>query len=451
MNRRFLDGCTWGAVLALLGLWLTGCDRLLGPIGPGNSNGSAPTLRIETVTPTRRTIRQTLELPGRIDAFESTAIHAKIGGYVKSWSANIGDRVKKGQVLAILEVPEAVAEVEQKRAAIDQAKARRDQAEAAVKVARAEVQTAEAKIVEARAGVRRAKSDVSRWQAEVARVEQLFRERAQTGSLLDETRNKLRAAESAEEEVGAQIQSAEAARTQGLAALEKARADSSAAVAGIEVAQADLHHAEALLAYTRIVAPFDGIVSRRDIDTGDLTTPGRQGEPLFVVDRSDLLTLVLGVPERSAPKVKTGASVAIRVDALPGMSLVGKVARTAHALDARSRTLRVEVDLPDPEGLLHPGLYASGAIVLEERRDVLCVPSTALVRVGDTVVCVEVKDGKASRKSVQIGINDDSWTQITSGLSGTEQVVKANAGAVADGQPVESIQPAKSADLCRKP
>ena len=118
-----------------------------------------------------------MELPGRIEAFETTAVHAKIAGYVKSWSVNIGDKVAKGQVLAVLDVPETVAEVEQKRALIDQAKSHRDQAEAAVKVAQAEVVTPRRRSPRPCAGTKRGGSEFLRWQAEFARVEQLFRER----------------------------------------------------------------------------------------------------------------------------------------------------------------------------------------------------------------------------------------------------------------------------------
>ena len=139
--------------------------------------------------------------PGELQAFETTAIHAKIAGYVKNWTVNIGATVKKGQVLAELSVPELEAELKQKQAAVEQAVAKHKQAGAAVKVAEANVAGAEAKLVEVRAGIRRVEADLARWQAEFHRVEELFAARAQTGSLLDETRSKLRSSEAACEEV----------------------------------------------------------------------------------------------------------------------------------------------------------------------------------------------------------------------------------------------------------
>ena len=180
---------------------------------------------------------------------------------------------------------------------IDQAVAKHELAKAAVKVAEADVASAQAKLGEVRAGVSRAEADVARWQAEYKRVEQLHRERALTGTLVDETLSKLRSAEASREEIQAQVKTAEAALVQSSAALEQARAEVAAAVAPIEVARQDAHRVEALLSYTRIEAPYDGIVTARNVDTGNLTQPGATSQPLFVVARSDIVTIKVDVPE----------------------------------------------------------------------------------------------------------------------------------------------------------
>jgi RND family efflux transporter MFP subunit len=270
------------------------------------------------------------------------------------------------------------------------------------------------------------------------RVEQLFRERAQTGSLLDETRSKLRAAESAREEIDAKVKTAQAAIAQGRAALDKARADVVASKAGVAVARADARRVEALLGYTKIVAPFDGVVIRRNVDTGDLTVAGPQGEPLFVVSRSDVVTVTVGVPELFAAAVGPGDRAEIRLQALPGRTIEGQVTRTAYALDPKSRTLRTEIDLPNPDGTLHPGLYAHVTIVAEERPSAMTLPTTAVIREGEKTSCVVVREGKAHRRPIAIGLNDGTRVEILSGLEGDEAAVKANAASLADGQPVEA-------------
>jgi HlyD family secretion protein len=206
--------------------------------------------------------------------------------------------------------------------AIEQATARRKQAEAAVAVAEADIAGSEARLVEVRAGVHRADAEVAPWWAELRRVEPLFEARAPTGTLLDETRSKSRAAEAALEEVRAQVNSAEVGLVQARAALDRARSDVAAAAAAIDVATTDATHARSMLAYARIEAPFDGVVIRRDVDTGSLTRPGPEGPPLFVVARS-----AVDVPEAVATEVNPGDRASVRIQAMNGRIVEGKVAR----------------------------------------------------------------------------------------------------------------------------
>jgi RND family efflux transporter MFP subunit len=403
------------------------------------------------VRPERHTVRRSVGEPGQLQGFETTALYANVQGYVKSWNANIGAAVKKGQVLAEVAVPELDAELRQKQAAVEQATAKHKQAGAAVKVAEANVAGARAKLDEVRAGISRAQADLARWQAEFKRVEQLFRERAQTGSLLDETRNKLRSAEAAEDEVEAQVKSAEVGLLQSQAALEQARSDLGAAAATIEVAKEDVRRVEALLGYTKIEAPFDGIVIRRNVDTGQLTHPGASGEPLFVVARSDVVTITVAVPEAFAPALNPGDRAEIKLQAMNGRIIEAKVSRITWALDPKTRTSGAEIDLPNPGGTLLPGLYVYATIMVEEHPDVLTIPATAVVKEKDKSYCVAVLSGKAVRRPIEIGLSDGTHTEIVSGLESGEAVVKANAASLADGQPVEVVDPANPTPSGTKP
>ncbi len=163
-------------MLAILAAMAVGCERP--SEGEGGHAGSAPPVaRVEVVRPERQTVRRTVGEPGQLQAFETAEVHARIPGYVKGWTANIGDSVKKGQLLAELSDPELEADLRQKEAAIEQAVAKRKQAEAAVEVAQADIAGSDAKLAEVRAGVNRADADVARWRAEHRRVEQLFEAR----------------------------------------------------------------------------------------------------------------------------------------------------------------------------------------------------------------------------------------------------------------------------------
>ena len=233
---------------------------------------------------------------------------------------------------------------------IEQARAEKKQAEATVEVSRAGVASAEAKVAEIQAGIRRAEADVARWRSEFARIEQLFRERAQTGSLLDETRNKLRAAEAT---AGGgpgpgQVRRGRARRGQGPASTRPART-SDGRDSHVEVARFEAERAEAMAGYTKIVAPFDGVVTRRKVDTGQLTTPGATGEPLFVVARSDIVTISVGVPETDAPFVNAG-DAATGPPARPRRPDVRGQGDPDRLGPRRRRPGRscAEIDLPEP-------------------------------------------------------------------------------------------------------
>jgi HlyD family secretion protein len=444
-HLRPLNALATGIVLAALA---SGCER--------PSEGKAglsvqPARSVEIIHPERQTIRRSVGEPGELEAFETTAIHAKIAGYVKNWTVNIGAAVKKGQILAELSVPELDAELKQKDAAVAQAIAKRKQAEAAVRVAEANVKGAEAKLVEVRAGTRRVQADLARWQAEFRRVEELHAARASTGSLVDETRSKLRSSEAASEETAAQITSADVAVIQSLAALDSARSDVVAASSAVDFARADAGTALARLAYTKIEAPFDGIITQRNVNTGDLTQPGADKLPLFIVARSDIMTIRVNVPEAFAAEVNPGDRATVRLQEMKGMTVEGKVTRISWALDPKTRTIRVEIDIPNPGAKLQPGLYAYATLVAEERPDVMTLPVTALVSESGKDYCVAIIAGKTARRSIKVGPSDGTRTEVVSGLDGREAVVKANAGSLADGQTVEVVDPANPSPPSAKP
>jgi HlyD family secretion protein len=435
-NRLRLAAVVIGAGSIVLAA--SGCQE---PAGEGSARaagpGAAPVARVKVVAPRLATIRLVSEEPGQVEAAETTAIHARIAGYVESLAVDIGAQVEKGQVLAELSVPELEADRKEKRAALRQAEAQRDQSRAAVTVAEATVASASAKVEVVQSGIERAEADVARWASELARVEQLFRERALTGSLRDETRSKLRAAEAGRDEVKAQVRSAQAALAEAKAQLDQARADLEAAESRIEVARFAAQHAEAMAGYARIVAPFDGVVTYRGVDRGHLTAPGTTGTPLFRLDRSDIVTVAVGVPEADAPRVNPGDAAQIRLQTLGGTTVEGRVTRVSWSLDPETRTLRAEIDLPNPDGLLRPGLYAYVTIIADEHENALTVPSSAVVRDGADTFCVILEDGRARRRPVTVGLSDGQRTEIVTGLAEQDQVVEANAASLADGQPIE--------------
>src|SRR5262249_21966960 len=162
------------------------------------------------------------------------------------------------------------------------------------------------------------------------------------------------------------------------------------------------------LAYTKLTAPYDGVVTRRHINTGDFVQPatGAKGEPLYVVERRDPVRVFVEVPEADAGWVGKGAQARVRVPVLQGPGLAGEVARTSYALDGTARTLVAEIDLPNPNDRLRPGMYASASITAEHP-DALTLPAAAVLTQGDVTqgyqsFCFLVDDGKVRRTPVQL-------------------------------------------------
>lgn len=430
---------TTSLIIAAAVVGAAGCERL-----SENKTGppAQPVMRVEVVKPERHTVQRSVGEPGQLEAYETTPIHAKIAGYVRTVNVDIGDEIKSGQILAELYVPELEAEVKQKAAAVEQTQAKKNQAEAAVKVAEAAVASAEAKLTAVKAGVKRVEGDLSRWQQEYRRIEQLFNERAQTGTMLDETRSKLRASESSRDEVMAQVKSAEAALVESRALLDQARSDVAAAAASIDVAREDARRVEALLGYTRIEAPYDGIITRRNVDTGHLTRPGSDAPPLLVAARSDIVTIVVDIPETYSTDVNKGDRATVKLQAMKNRIVEGTVTRTAWSLDSKTRTIRTEIDIPNPGAKLRPGLYAYATVIVEEHKNVLTIPTTAVFSEKEKAFCVVVVDGKAARRPITVGIEEGGKIEATSGVDPSDIIVKANPASLVEGQDVEVIVPA---------
>jgi RND family efflux transporter MFP subunit len=395
---------------------------------------------------------QMIEQPGNIRAYEETPLFAKLAGYVKTVNVDIGDPVAgpfwvfPGTVLAELSIPELEDEGRQKDALVDQAAAEVEQAKEAVTIAQANVEAAAAQVVEAKAGVTRAQANVARWKSELARVTEMVRSKSldpQTGA---ETENQYLSAEAAEAEARARITVAEKAAVKARAEYGKAQQDVKAAEAKHKVAIADAARVDDLLGYRFIRAPFTGVVTRRAVDTGHFVQPvgGAKAGALFTVVRIDTVRVFVEVPEADAGLVHKGQTAAVSVPALK-RDFKGTVTRTSHSLEPGSRTLRVQIDLPNPDRRLLPGTYATARITAE-MPEAWVLPTDAVVKQAEQTVCFLYRDGKAVRLPIKAGRSDGKFTEVLqkAGPNGTwvdwtgsEDVLSGPANTLTDGQAVE--------------
>jgi len=312
---------------------------------------------------------RTTTQPARILAWETTPLYAKVTGYVETMHVDIGDEITDvKQPLVTLYIPEMLDEERQKLALEKQAGAELKQAKAAVKLAESRKKTADANVSEAVAGLGRFLAAKKRWDSELERLTNLAKDGSVSQKLVDETQFEKDSADAAIEEVKAKVQSAKAAQSEAASAIKQAEADENAADARLKVAVANRTYTQTMLQYAQIKSPFVGVVVARNADTGHFVQPGdaAKSKPLLVVARIEKLRVVVEVPEADAPFVKKGNDATIRVPALGKQGVApGKVARTSFALNPRNRTLRVEIDVPNKDALLRPGMYAEATISLQ--------------------------------------------------------------------------------------
>jgi HlyD family secretion protein len=426
-----------GIPLALL--LSAGCNRSVGAPGDNQPAASSAVVRVTAGKPQRKTIRLETTQPGRIDAFEETPIHPKVSGYVDEVLVDIGDRVEKDRLLARLSVPEFDVDLVHAEALVAQAEAGIKKSQAAVRAMEAASKTAQTHIRQAEASVARTAAQHDRWKSEHARITELADKGSVTKKLVDETLNQLKAAEAAQAEAEAAVESAKAAFAQSQADTEKAKSEESAAVAALGVAKAGYARAKAMLAYTEIKAPFRGVVTSRNVDTGHFTqaTRGADAKPLFVVSQSDTVRVFVDVPELEAAWVDAGDAATVQVQALRNKETNAKVTRTGWTLNATNRSLRTEIDVANEKHELRPGMYATVRITLEEHPDALVLPASSVIYVNDKAFCHLVEEGKIVRCSIKLGIRSGGDVEVLEGLKGNETVVILQPASFAPGQPVE--------------
>jgi RND family efflux transporter MFP subunit len=265
---------------------------------------------------------------------------------------------------------------------------------------------------------------------------------AVTARLVDETRNQLESAKASRAEAAAKVQTARADIAHAEALVGRARTDISAARAEHEAAELDRDRTATLLAYTDIKAPYDGIVTARNGDTQHFVQPAAAGAPpLIAVARIDRVRVFVDLPEMEAGLLNRGDPAVVRVQSLGNRDFPAEVPRDAWSLNELNRSLRGESELPNPDGSLRPGMYASATIRLAETKECLVLPTSAVYRDSEGAFCVVVSHGETHRRRLTTGLRSGAEIEIQSGLNPDDSVVVLRGDALADGQHVEIVTP----------
>jgi RND family efflux transporter MFP subunit len=334
-----------------------------------------------TITVRRSAPTSDFDLPGSIEALHESPIYARTNGYVTSWTSDIGAHVRAGQLLAQIQSPE-----------IDQQAAQ-----------------AKAQIGQLQANLTFAKRTLDRWKA-------LEKDSVVTEQEVDQY-----------------------------------QAGYDAAVANLEAGQANYQHLVELQRFERVTAPFDGVITSRGVDIGNLVTAGStlgatgstaSARPLFSISGTDTVRVYVNVPQSAMAFVQPGAKVGIVVRELPAQVFRGTVTRNARALDAASRTLLTEVQIPNPKGILIPGMYVQAHFQVTSAKPPILVPANALiVRADGPQVAVVQADEKIHFQKLQLGRDFGDRVEVVDGLDDGAQLVVNPSDDVREGVKVRVLPP----------
>jgi multidrug efflux pump subunit AcrA (membrane-fusion protein) len=314
--------------------------------------------------------RRLSTLPATIQAFESVRLFAKVPGYLKKQTIDIGDRVKRGQVLAVLDVPDLEAQLQSESAALDRERSRVAQAKSRISGVEAELKAAMLAVTQAETNAKTAAAAARFREKQWTRMKELFDAKGIDERLLDEAKERYDAALEAERSAKTAIAIAKAHIVANESKIDQARTDIVAAEAEVKVAQAKLVKSQVLLDFATITAPFDGIVTQRGYLPGDFIQSaenGKKAEPLLTIERADLLRVIVSIPERDVPFVERGDAVEVTIDAFPDRKWSAKVSRVAGAVDRKTGGMRVEIDLPNPTGQIHSGMTGNARVSRSEK------------------------------------------------------------------------------------
>ncbi|MBL0217983.1 MAG: efflux RND transporter periplasmic adaptor subunit [Myxococcales bacterium] len=351
-------------------------------------SGEPKATRVEVITATTLKSDRALSLPGTVHPLEQTQIYARVTGYVRSWKVDLGDKVTAGQLLAEIDTPEVDAQLSQ---------------------ARAQLAVARAAVTQATAQRDYSKSSSTR-----------------TAGLADQQL----------------VSKAQVEQTQAQAATDEAMVTS--AKSNVAAQEANVRRLVDLQQFSRVVAPFAGTVTTRSIDRGALVRDGAT-TPLFTVVAIDPVRVFVDVPQAIAPSVRPDTPATITVREFAGKPFVGKVTRSAGALDPELHTMMTEIQVPNPDGALMPGMYVQAALTLSVPHRIVELPATALYNDAQGVRVATV-DATNHVKFIPITIERDvgATVQIASGLTGDERVIKIAVPSLLDGDLVEvASAPAK--------
>jgi RND family efflux transporter MFP subunit len=352
---------------------------------------------VTTIHPKAGEPTSALLLPGNIEPLYSAAVYARTEGYLERRNVDIGSKVKAGQVLAVISSPEVDQQLLQARATLAQS---------------------EASLQQAKATLEQAKANAELTRLTMERDLPLGQQHAISQQIVDEA-----------------VQ-ANNARVADVAAAE---ANITAAQANVTANRANVARLLQMQSFEQVVAPFDGVITARNVERGDLVSTGSTaaGKPLFNIAQSGTLRIQIDVPQSEAVNIQDGQKASIDVKERLGREYTGTVVRSAGSLDSAARTMLTEVQIDNGDGSLLPGMYAQVKFTPSEQRTSLIIPTSSLVIDQSGMHVVTVQNNKVRFAPVVIGRDMGTQVEVLRGIQNSDTLVASPSDLLHEGQNVE--------------
>jgi RND family efflux transporter MFP subunit len=428
--------------LALLGTQIsTGCGSRANS-APANANTEPQVVDVTTAPAVIMPIPSYIEATGTLASDAQTDVAPAVAGKIVEVNFDIGSYVTQGSVLVRLDARDANIRLEQARAQLAQQQQAVQQADAGVQQAIANLRQTQARLgvgdgesfrIEDFSQVRSVSAQLELAERELRRTEKLVESGDVSRSAYDQRRAQRDQLLGQLDEARSNAAVAIRAISTAQAAVEAQRAAAGGARAAVETQRAQVEAAQKAVSDTMVLAPISGYVLERTADLGEYISPNTPNSKIATIVRTSTLRMKIDIPEQNIGKVATGQGISLQTSAYPDRNFAGTVVRIAPGLNPTARTLNVEAEVQNAEGLLKPGQFATVRIVQSKPEPAVMIPVTAVKTVGDTNSVFVVKEGAAREQFVQLGLLENGMIQVKQGIVEGDHVATSNLNQLTDG------------------
>ena len=428
-KMSFNRSLTLVLILAIAGGGLTaGCGRGGSAANANNANNQPQIVDVTTSQAVVRPIPTYFEATGNLVSDAQTDVAPAVGGKIVEVNFDVGSFVTKGSVLVRLDDRDARIRLEQAQAQVEQQRKGVEQAIAALRQSQARlgIRDGETFNIETFSQVKSVRANLELAERELTRAQRLFDTGDVSKSILDQRRSQRDA-------LLGQLDEARSTAAVASKAINSAEAAVASARTSVSTAETQVDQAKKAITDTVIYAPISGYISERVADVGEFISPNTPNSKVATIVRTTPLRLRIDVPEQSIGKVSVGEGISLQTSAYPDRNFAGRVERILPSLNATARTLTVEAEVPNTEGLLKPGQFATVRITQSQPENAVMVPAVAVKASGDTNSVFVIKDGAAHEVTVQTGLLENDMIQIKQGVAEGDVVATNNISQLSDG------------------